>query len=307
MNIEPDTQKNRGSTTIASVLVQTGRNLRQTWGSQLMTLLTVSLSVLIFSFFFLVYLNLQKAGVKLGEQIRVIVFMEEDVPAAARPALEQKIKAFGKIEKIVFNTRHDAFTHLQARLGNDSDILADLSADFLPPSIEVYPKKDLKSLARISGLADFLSTLPGAVKVKYGRNWIERLGYFTQLVRVIVMMSGGLLVLTATFMVSSTIRLTVVSRQAELEILRLLGASKGYIQAPLMLEGILQGVIGSGLGVVSLYALYSWIGSTFRPDAVTSFLDFTFMPLPVVSAIFAASILLCSVGSMISIRKFLRL
>jgi len=293
--------------TLSSVLIQTGRNLRQTWGSQFMTLLTVSLSVLIFSFFFLVYVNLQKAGVRLGEQIRIILFLDDEVPAAAQDGIEEKIKAFGRVEKVVFVDRGQAFAHLRRRLGQDRDILAGLDPGFLPPSIEVYPEKDLKSLTKIKEFSDFLATLPGAVKVKYGRHWIERLGYFTQLVRIIVLLSGCLLVLTATFMVASTIRLTVVTRRDELEILRLLGAAKGYIQIPLLLEGLLQGVLGSGFGLLLLYALYRWISRNFQAVAGDHVFTFSFLPASMVAIIFSASILLCSLGGMISIRKFLRL
>ena len=292
--------------TLASITTQTSRNLKQTWGSQLMTLLTVSLSVLIFSFFFLVYLNLQKAGVQLGAHIRLIVYMEDEVAPPMRPQIERKIRNFSGVEKIVFKSREDAYNHLNQQLGPDQDVLTDLDSSFLPPSIEVYPAKSLKTMARLKDFSDYLSTLPGAKKVQYGQNWIERLGHFTQLTRLIVLMSGALLVLTATFMVSSTIRLTVVTRHAELEILKLMGASKGYIQFPLILEGLLQGLLGSGLGLACLYFIYIWIKTKFEGPGFLDIFSFTFMPIPIVIAILAVSIGLCSIGSIISIRKFLR-
>ncbi len=293
--------------TTRSILTQTGRNLRQTWGSQFMTLLTVSLSVLIFSFFFLVYINLERAGARLGDEIRIVIFLDDEVPAAAQPPLEKKIRAFGGVDKVRFLTRRDAFELLGRRLGHDRDLLAGLDPGFLPPSIEVYPSRTLGSLIRIKAFADFLATLPGAVKVKYGRKWIERLAYTTQLVRIIVIMSAALLLLTATFMVASTIRLTVVSRRDEIEILRLMGADRGYIQTPLLIEGILQGVLGSIIGMGLLFALYRWITMHFTGSTAGGIFRFSFMPPVMAAGIVIASILLCTIGSMISIRKFLRL
>lgn len=292
---------------ISAILTQTGRNLRQTWGVQLMTLLTVSLSVLIFSFFFLVFINLQTAGVKLGDQIRLIVYLEHEIPPTLQPQLEMRIRGFGNVEKIVFKTKKEAFEHLTRRLGNESNVLLDMNPDFLPPSIEVYPTKNLETLAQIKLFSDFLSTLPEAKKVDYGREWIERLAQFTQLIRFIVFLSAGLLVLTATFMVSSTIRLTVVTRQAELEILRLLGAAKSYIQVPLVLEGILQGVFGAGFGLICLYILYCGIRAKFSAPILLNIFTFSFMPQYIVAAIFLCSIILCTLGSIVSIRKFLRI
>ncbi len=291
---------------LSSIIAQTARNLKHTWGTQLMTLITVSLSVLMFSFFFLIFLNLKQAGGQISKNIRLIIYLNDEIPAAAQPQYIQKIKSFNQVDKIIFKTRNDALRQLRQQLGKDGDILDDLTAGFLPPSIEVYPARDLVSLAKIKQFSDFLATLPGAQKVQYGRKWIERLGYFTQLVRLIVLLSGGLLVLTATFMVSSTIRLTVVSRNSELEILHILGASKSYIQMPLIIEGLLQGLIGSGLGLFCLYFLFNYIKSRFTGPGLMSIIHFSFLPHPTTAAILIISILLCTTGSIISIRKFLR-
>ncbi len=143
------------------------------------------------------------------------------------------------------------YKRLQKQLDKEKDLLADLGPEFLPPSIEVYPEKSLRNFTRLKEFSDFLATLPGVQKVQYGQEWLERLGYFTELLRVIVGLSGTLLVLATGFMVSCTIRLTVVAKESELEILRLVGASNRYIQAPLFFEGILQGLLGSSSGLDS--------------------------------------------------------
>ena len=289
-----------------SIITQTARNLGQTVGSQVMTLITVSLSVLIFSFFSLVFFNLQRSGIQLGEYIKLIVYLDQEPTVTEKPLLEKQIQGFAPVEKIVFKSRAEAFEQLSRQLGPDRDLLTDLTPDFLPPSIEVYPARNLTALTEIKQFSDFLATLPGAHKVQYGREWIERLASFTQLVRLIVYLSGGILILTSTFMVSSTIRLTVVTRQAELEILRLLGADSAYIKTPLFLEGLIQGILGSGLGILCLYTLFNWVQSRFSGQSLLDIVAFKFLPGDIVALIFAASILLCTLGSMISIRKFLR-
>ncbi len=289
------------------ILIQTGRNLKQTWGTQIMTLITVSLSVFMFSFFFLVYTNMLNTGERLGDHIRLIVYMENEVPPEMEEQLATKIRQFSAVEKIVFKSRQDAFSDLSEQLNDDRDVLFDLGSDFLPPSIEVYPKRDLKSLTHIKLFSDFLANLPGAVKVQYGRDWIERFGSFTQLIQLIVLCSGILLILTATFMVASTIRLTVVSRQNELEILRLLGATKAYFQTPLILEGVIQGITGSIIGLTCLFSLYAWIKIKFAGPSFLEIFTLTFLPGSVTFSILFVSVSLCTLGSYISIRKFLKI
>lgn len=292
---------------LAMLLRQVGRNYRQTWGTQLMTLLTVVLSVLIFSFFFLVYMNMLRASDRLGDDIRIIVYLDEEPVPELRPQIERKVREFSEVDRIVFVSRQEAYNRLAKQLGNDRDVLADLGPSFLPPSIEVYPQKNLKNLARIEEFARYLHTLPGAAKVQYGHGWLQRFSYFTNLLQIIVVMSGALLILSMTFIVSYTIRLTVIARQEELEILRLLGASSFYIRGPLLVEGILQGLLGSGLGLYALYLLFHWIAQKFSGPGLLNLFDFRFFSPLMMAIILMVSVLLCAAGTTFSIRRFLRI
>ena len=291
----------------SNILLQTSRNLQKTWATQFMTLLTVSLSVLIFSFFFLIYTNMIKAGERLGDDLRLTIYLEEQPVLEMQSQLVRKITNFNQVEEIRFTSRDDAYNRLATQLGDNVDVLDDLDPSFLPPSIEVYPKKSLSSLAQIKRFSEYLSTLPGAIKVQYGQEWIERFNYFTKLLRIIVLLSGTLLILTTTFMVAYTIRLAVVARQAELEILRLLGATNGYIRTPFLIEGFLQGLLGSTLGLLALFFLFRWIELHFSGPGFLQLVEFTFFSPTIIGIIIAASITLCTGGSFSSMRKFMRI
>ncbi|HEB50511.1 MAG TPA: FtsX-like permease family protein, partial [Desulfobulbus sp.] len=233
---------------LRAVVGQTLRNLRQTWSSQVLTLLTISLSVLIFSFFFLIYVNVLNAGKELGDNLRLIVYLDDEPSKPLQEEYRQKILRFDRVEKIEFITSRQAYERFRKQLGHDQDVLEGMPEDFLPPSIEVYPVRSLSTLTRIKRFSDYLQTLPGVLKVQYGREWIDRFYSFVKLMRVVVILSGLLLIMTTTFMVAHTIRLTLCSRERELELLRLLGASNHYIRAPFFLEGALQGLAGSICG-----------------------------------------------------------
>ncbi|MBU0729257.1 MAG: ABC transporter permease [Proteobacteria bacterium] len=292
---------------MSAIFTQAGRNIKSTWGTQVMTLLTVSLSVLIFAFFFLIYINMIKAGSRFDDDLRIILYLEGEIVPEMQAQMERKIREFSDVEKVVYVSKDDAFERLTNQLGKEKDVLNDLGSAFLPPSIEVYPKKSLKHLTQIKSFADYLATLPGASKVQYGHNWIERMGYFTNLLRIIVLLSGSLLILTTTFIVSYTIRLTVVARQDELEVLRLLGAINSYIQGPLFIEGILQGLLGSATGLIFLFVLFQWIKAKFSGPGFLNLLEFSFFsPLTTLTILFIGTAL-CAGGSLLSIRKFLRI
>ncbi len=290
-----------------AVFRQVARNLRQTWPSQFMTLLTVSLSVLIFAFFSLVYMNMLGVGDKLGDDLRLIVYLEEEPGPEMQEQLRRKILAFDEVEDIRFISRAEAYQRFSEQLGDDRDVLDDMPPDFLPASIEVVPLKNLRSLSQVKLFSDYLARLPGTLKVQYGQDWIERFYYFTRLLSIVVLLSGGLLIMTTVFMVSYTIRLTILGRQAELELLRLVGATNNYIRTPFLIEGVLQGILGSSVGIISLYTLFHWIKLRFSGPGILTIFEFSFFQGPTVTTIIFVSVLLCTVGSYLSMQKFLRI
>ncbi|WP_136808368.1 permease-like cell division protein FtsX [Desulfosediminicola flagellatus] len=290
-----------------TVLRQVGRNLRQTWMSQLMTLLTVSLSVLMFTLFYLIYANMLNVGDQLGDDLRLIVYLEEEPGPEMQEQLKKKILSFDEVENIRFISREEAFDSFASQLGNDRDVLEDMPNDFLPPSIEVTPLRTLRSLTQMKLFSGYLSRLPGTLKVQYGQDWMERFYSFTRLLSIVVLLSGSLLILTTIFMVAYTIRLTILGRQDELELLKLVGATNNYIRTPFLLEGFLQGFLGSTLGLASLYLLFHWITERFSGPGFLNLIEFTFFPPLTVLTIIGVSILLCTVGSHSSMRKYLRI
>jgi cell division transport system permease protein len=290
-----------------AVLRQLGRNLRQTWASQSMTLLTVTLSVLIFAFFYLVYTNMLHAGDKLGDDLRFIVYLEDEPGHEMQEQLKRKITNFDQVEDIKFISRTAAYERFAKQLGENKDVLEDMPADFLPASIEITPFKTLRSLNQVKDFSVYLSKLPGTLKVQYGQDWVERFFYFTRLLSIVVLLSGSLLILTTIFMVAYTIRLTIMGRQAELELLRLVGATNNYIRTPFLLEGLMQGLFGSTFGIVSLFSLYQWIKIRFTGPGILNLFNFTFFSFDTILIIIIASILLCTVGSYLSMQKFLRI
>jgi cell division transport system permease protein len=290
----------------SAILAQTVRNMLRTFGSQVLTLLTITLSTLIFAFFYLVYTNMINVGNQLGDDLRLVVYLDEEPSPAMQEEYRDKILRFDGVEKIEFVSRKQAYERFKKELDTDRDVLADMPEDFLPPSIEVYPVRSLSSLTKIKRFSDYLLTLPGVLKVQYGREWIERFYSFIRLLRIIVILSGSLLILTSTFMIASTISLTLLSRERELELLRLFGASSAYIRLPYFLEGALQGFLGASLGLGTLYLLFNWITLQFSGSALFGYFPFAFLPPPTIALIITLSTLLCAAGSYTSTRKILQ-
>jgi len=292
---------------LLAVFTQARRNLLITWRSQFFSLMTIGLSVLIFSFFFLVYTNALDAGKRLGNDLRLIVYLDEEPNPTLQEQYKYKILKFDNVEKIEFISSEQAYERFKTQLDDNKDVLADIPDDFLPPSIEIYPIRSLEALSRIKRFSDYLQTLPGVLKVQYGREWVERFYSFIKLLRIVVLLSGALVVLTTTFMLGHSIRLTLLTRKKEIELLRLVGASNSYIRMPFFLEGALLGLLGSITGIGALYLLFNWIELRFASSAMLGMFSFNFFTLPVIALVIAVSVGLCACGSYLSTRRIANL
>ena len=290
-----------------AILHQTSRNLLLTWRTQILSLMTITLSVLIFSFFYLIYTNALDAGKQLGDDLRLIVYLDEEPDPNLQVQYRNKILRFDRVEKIEFISREQAYNRFREQLGEDQDVLTDMPDDFLPPSLEVYPVRSLDALSRIKRFSDYLQTLPGVLKVQYGREWVERFYSFIQLLRFVVILSGSLLVLTTTFMMGHSIRLTLLTRKKEFELLHLLGATSNYIRMPFFLESALLGLFGSITGIAALYMLFNWIKLRFAGSEMLGIFSFNFFSLPDIAIIITMAVILSAGGSFSSTRKIFTL
>ncbi|MCI5218841.1 MAG: FtsX-like permease family protein, partial [Candidatus Electrothrix sp. LOE2] len=252
-------------------------------------------------------MNALHAGDLLNNDLRLIVYLEEQPDYALQEEYRHKIEKFDQVEKIEFVSRLEAYDRFKEQLNENQDVLQEVPHDFLPASIEIYPKRSLDTLSRIKLFSEYLQSLPGVLKVQYGREWVERFYSFIQLLRIIVILSGTLLVLTTTFMMGHSIRLTMLTRKKELELLRLVGASDNYIRFPFFLEGAILGAFGAGAGIGALYLLFSWIELRFSGQGVSGMFSFSFFSGSSVGIIVLLAVLLCAGGSFTSTRKIIHL
>ena len=147
---------------------------------------------------------------------------------------------------------------LKADLGDLAGALEGLSQNPLPPTIEVRPRGSPAPSA-VRMLAARLARLPSVTDVDYGREWLDRLEALGRSLRIFG--AGALLVVlgAALLVVANTIRLAVYARRDEIEIMKLVGATDGYVRMPFLLEGALQGLIGALLALGALHAVLRFL------------------------------------------------
>src|SRR5207253_11178451 len=164
----------------------------------------------------------------------------------------------------------------------------------LPASVEIRPRAPLAAPS-LRVLAAELEQLPGVQEVEFGREWLDKLEALGRGLRAFA--AGALVVVlgAALLVVANTIRLAVYARRDEIEIMKLVGATDGYVRAPFLMEGALQGLIGAALALGAVIAVQRWL----LPRATQAFVFASGMVAPHVSPAHGAALL--GVGAMVGL------
>ena len=282
-------------------------DLRQNLCAQFITTMVVSLSILIFAFFTLLYFNLQHFVDRFGAELGLVVFLTEDTPKDRIPSLYQKLTGLSEVEKVTYISSEEAFERLEKLLKDEKEVLEGVDPQFLPPSFEIQVNRAVFQLKRIKQLAGEIDKWPEVSKVQFGQEWIDRLYVFSGLVRTVVVITGLLLLFAAAFVVTNTIKLTVYARLEELEIMRLVGATKMFMQGPFLVEAFLQGLLGSSLALGVVFVCYRFLQGLEAKSELLRGVNICFIPWQYTVAIIASSLLLCVLGTALAMRRSLRL
>ncbi len=283
------------------------RDIRQNLVTHVMTTIVVALTCLVFVFFSVFSINLQRVADRFGKELAIVVYLKKDLAQEKIPSLYQKIVSMDGIENVKFVSSEEAFKRLEGYFKDEKEILEGVDPLFLPPSFEIQINRAVYNPGRVRSIASTLSTWPEVQKVQYGKEWVDRLESFSEAVRAAVMASAVLLLVTAAFVVSNTIKLTVYARQDEIEIMRLVGATNGFIQGPFLLASFFQGVSGSLAALVVGLFCYEYVINIIGQTGLIRSLSLQFLPLPYMAVVVLISGIFCMAGTAMALRRFLKL
>src|SRR5262249_51359726 len=206
--------------------------------------------------FGLVVLNMQALLARFGDAVQVTAFLADGLPEADRAALVQKVRAIDGVARAELISEAQALERFRGGVGQGFALVEGLGSNPLPASIEITLGSNYRTPADLSRVAAKAEHLPGVVDITSGADWVAGYVRALALVSGLAIGLGVIFVLATTLIVSNTIRLGVLSRRAELEILGLVGASRSFVNTPFLIEGLLQGAAAGALAWALLYALF---------------------------------------------------
>ncbi len=273
-------------------------------GLQVGTSLVVALSVLVVGTFALLYVNMAHIADIVSSRLGIVVYVKRGIDDQI-PQIYQRLLKLDGVSSVQYISPADAFKRLKKYFKDEPQILSNVSPSVLPPSFDIQVKKALSNPDKLFVLAKTISAWPEVTKVEYGKSWIKHLRGLASAAKFIVLVCSIIVLLAVSFVIANTIRLTIYSRQEELEILRLVGATSAFIHSPFMLEALAQGLVGSGIALLIIYGGTFYLKSIIHNNAVL--MSIGLLPLPWIYALVISGgiILICLLTTIISVNRSL--
>ena len=217
----------------------------------------VALSLLLLGTFVLITANLYRFIEQIRERVELRVYLSDGADDPTIESLTSWIEDIEGVHGVQYVDRKEAAAEFQAEFGDS--LLNVLSWNPLPRSIRIEMESGHRTVGRLREVAERIVGEKSVEEVDYGEEWLERLDRGVWVLIVIDMLLAAVVGMGCVFAASNSVGLTMLARREAIEIMELVGATRGFILRPFLLEGMLQGILGGGLSALGIYAGSRWV------------------------------------------------
>ncbi len=270
------------------------RDLRRAGRVAVSAILLITLALAALGAFWLLSSNLGEAVAQFRERVKIVVYLKREPLPIEAGALVERVRAVPGVAAVRFVGKAEALGTLRQVLGKDAAVADSLPQNPLPASLEITPTAEGATLDGARALVTRLGTLPETDEVGGGVEWMERFAHGQRLLWLFGLGVGAVLGVAAILTVTTATTLVLHARRDEMEIMRLVGAPEHVVRLPLLLQGMMQGLLGAVLAIWVLVAGYALVGPRLEPlvSETLGLARLTFLrPLNIVSLMLAGTLL----------------
>jgi cell division transport system permease protein len=288
------------------------RALRRNGAPTLAAIVTTVVTVVLLGVLIPIFQTTQAKSEEVRGELNIQASIYDDATKAEITGLREELLAIPHVAGAQFITKSEALRELEDSLGAEkaNELTSALNSNPLPASFKVTPD-DAANLAGIEAAVEpqkdqyFSPIVSDVFDPTVASAEIEEV---TSALKIVLSVITALLVLASLMLVGNTIRLSIYTRRREVEVMRLVGATRWFIRWPFMIEGVVVGVVGGLLAILIL-----WLGKLTIVDPLSDSIGFlaaqntSTLGFPALIAIlFSAAVLVSTIGSGITLRRFLK-
>lgn len=290
-------------------------SFRRNWVMSMGGVVTIFLSLFIIGLFLVGGTMVDSIVKSIESKVSVQILLHDEAAQADVDSLRTWLEANPEVKSVGYTSKEQALENFKADMTQNPQIVEGLDgSNPLPASLDVElenPRSVQTLAAQILKNQTFLKVADApdtpATSLKYGQQIVDRLFSVTRILRVVGYALVALLGVIALIFINNTIRLAIYSRRKEIGIMRLVGASNGFIRAPFLMEGALQAFLGALLAIGTIFAATTFLlpsvadAIPWMPVQITPGAELRIFAILLVAGVFIGLL-----GSMLAMRRYLR-
>jgi cell division transport system permease protein len=261
----------------------------------LLSITTIAFSLYAFGLFGLVAINIKAALRTIEDRVEIRAFVTNNAKEEQIQEVMLAARRLPQVASVGYVSPDSAMQRARAELEEFRDVM---EGTLLPGSIELRLKEGARDPEVMKQIAGQLQTYGVVDDVMYGREWIEKLYRVRTIAGIAGTGLGFVFALVAVIIIGATIRMAILARTREIEVMRLVGATNGFVRLPYMMDGLLKGMVGGMIAVLLSWSTNRLVSRSFMQ---TEFFTAEQMLLGIV-----AGAMIGLLGSWISVGRHLR-
>jgi len=285
---------------MAHIWGETVSNIKRSGLVGLLSIIIVALTTMVFSILLVITNYIYTELDVLKESPFIVVFLNDGLDRIARENIQKKIESLPQVNSARYVSKEEALRRTIKIFADRKEILGGLEEiNPLPSSFEVEINPQF--LDSVKEVAEIFKGLPGVEDVQYA----AEASMFVKSMEAIIIIIGSVLGLASIIIICFSIMLTAYVRRDEIRIMRLIGSTGSFIRLPLLLEGMVQGMTGSALGLLILYGLLNAYG-TFNL-LIMNISPFSFLTLKQIIMVVGLGTFIGFIGGAIPLRRLIKI
>lgn len=291
---------------IRNIVKQGFKGVWRNKGMGLASITSITAVLVILGLVLILMLSLNNVVMDIRDKFDEIqIFLEDEITASQLEEIEDRIRKSDKVISVIFKSKDQALEEMKEDWGDEGYLLEGLETNPLYHTLIVK----LKDIEYADIVAKSIDGMEGIDEIQYNQDIIDKLVLFSNYIRTGGLVIVGILLLVSIFIISNTIKLTVTARKREINIMKYVGATNGYIRGPFIIEGLLFGLIGALVSILIVNYGYNYF---FNAASDKLYVLFTVYLVPPAALIKDVMIIFVAIGagigalgSLVSMKRFL--
>ncbi|MEW5691680.1 MAG: permease-like cell division protein FtsX [Candidatus Hydrogenedentota bacterium] len=252
------------------ILQEAITTFKRTPGLAIITITTLFFTLFILVIFIIAGISLNSIIESYKEHAKIVIYLKSPINLSAFNDIKDEFIRNNNVKSVEYISNEKALENLKNEWGRDNPIFQALPENPLPASIEIQLKRGAEE---IDSIIELSKKVPGVDEIQYGQKTFSKLLKISKVIRTSFLFFGSILCFIVMLIVANTIKLTIVARADEIEIMRLVGAENWFVRSSFILEGIIYGVIGGLLTVICVKMFLIYLDREFELMRFLSFIE----------------------------------